>query len=133
MKGKKTIALLCIPGCLVLLGVAGYVFYPRYPPRGLQGSHQAAISPFLRISIGAFRQDVGRVPDSFDELDRWLASTNRNVMPSLREVVRYPADRKDVWGRELRYKKTKSGCRLWSAGPDGWFWTPDDITAKAGK
>lgn len=51
-------------------------------------------------------------------------------LPDLSEGMLMAVQYRDAWDRELFYEPIDEGCLLRSAGPDGQFHTPDDITTE---
>ena len=64
-----------------------------------------------------------------DELRDYRASHDHRL-PGLNDGMLMAVGFVDAWEKELMYGVTEDGCIVRSAGPDGEFSTPDDLTVK---
>ncbi len=76
------------------------------------------------------------IDETADILDRAKSelrdyrSANNNYLPDLQDGMLIAVQYQDAWERELFYEPVDDGCLIRSAGPDGEFYTGDDITAE---
>ena len=85
------------------------------PPKAAPAQIRRVMEDFDLLSSGLviYKVETGAYPDSLETLLKPTKDYPNGFLPDRKALP------KDPWGRPYRYRRTASGYRLWSLGPNG--------------
>lgn len=113
---------------VAILGILAAVVVGNFGQHGETARIRATRASISAISTQAdvFQLDVGRLPNSLDELVNQPSGAANWNGPYIRGGM---AAMNDAWGTQINFKPEGNTYKLVSAGPDTQFGTDDDITS----
>lgn len=121
---------------VVILGMLAALVVPNF--MGTQAAQERKIAQQLVASGGAlatqidlFRMNMGRYPESLEELVKVPDDEEEKNRYGTEPYIKDPNSLKDPWGNDIQYKQpgdmNKSSYDIYSWGPDGKEGGDDDI------
>jgi len=113
---------------VVILGMLAALVVPNF--MGTQAAQERKIAQQLVASGGAlatqidlFRMNMGRYPESLEELIKVPEDEEERQKYGTEPYIKDPNSLKDPWGNDIQYKQpgdiNKNGYDIYSFGPDG--------------
>lgn len=113
---------------VAILGILAAVVVGNFGQHGETARIRATRASIAAIStqVDVFQLDVGRLPNSLDELINQPSGVSNWNGPYVRGGSAALAD---AWGTPFRYTREGNSYRISSAGPSQQMGTDDDITS----